>query len=148
MTHGFSPKPHLNPTESPWESHCEGKQHTSLNSVWEAADAAGKVDRQQIKKLTDAMNGAVWQQLWCFSLDVSVGWHTFFEQHVTIKAILSLYEPAPVRNWNSDSRMCSFPHIQQNLQSFRRLGVLGLLDNRQPNLPLITTERIPFTYIR
>lgn len=26
--------------------------------------------------------------------------------------------------------------------------VLGLLDNRQRNLPLITTERIPFTYIR
>ena len=36
----------------------EGKHYTSLNSVWEAVVAAAqKVDHQQIKKLTDSMNG-------------------------------------------------------------------------------------------
>ena len=55
--------PDLNPIENLWsllkqEIYSEGKQYTSLNSVWEAvAAAAQNVDRQQIKKLTDSMNG-------------------------------------------------------------------------------------------
>ena len=39
-----------------WEVYGEGKQYTSLNSVWEAVVAAAqKVDRQQIKKLTESI---------------------------------------------------------------------------------------------
>ncbi|KAK7130479.1 hypothetical protein R3I93_019969 [Phoxinus phoxinus] len=55
--------PDLNPIENLWallkrEIYSEGKQYTSLNSVWEAVVAsAQKVDHQQIKKLTDSMNG-------------------------------------------------------------------------------------------
>lgn len=54
--------PDLNPIENlwallKWEIYSEGKQYTSLNSVWEAVVAAAqKVERQQIKKLTDSMN--------------------------------------------------------------------------------------------
>lgn len=40
------------------EIYSEGKQDTSLNSVWEAMVAAAqKIDSDQIKKLTDSMNG-------------------------------------------------------------------------------------------
>lgn len=55
--------PDLNPIENLWallkrEIYSEGKQYTSLNSVWAAVVAAAqKVDRQQIKELTDSMNG-------------------------------------------------------------------------------------------
>ena len=55
--------PDLNPTEKFWallkrQICCERKQCTSLNRVWEAVvDAAQNVDCQQIKKLTDSMNG-------------------------------------------------------------------------------------------
>lgn len=55
--------PDLNPIENLWalikrEIYSGGKQYTSLNSVWEAVVAAAqKVDRQQIKKLTDSMDG-------------------------------------------------------------------------------------------
>ena len=55
--------PDLNPIENLWallkrEIYHGGKQYTSLNSVWEAVVAAAqKVDRQQIKKLTDSMDG-------------------------------------------------------------------------------------------
>ena len=53
----------LNPIENLWsllkqEIYSEGKQYTSLNSVWEAVvTAAQNVDRQQINKLTDSLNG-------------------------------------------------------------------------------------------
>ena len=55
--------PDLNPIANLWallkrEIYHEGKQYTSLNIVWEAVVAAArKVDRQQIKKLTDSMDG-------------------------------------------------------------------------------------------
>ena len=55
--------PDLNPIENLWallkrKIYAEGKQYSSLNSVWEAVVAAAqKVDHQQIKKLTDSMNG-------------------------------------------------------------------------------------------
>lgn len=54
--------PDLNPIENLWallkrEIYSEGKQYTSLNSVWEAVVAAAqKVDRQQIKNLTESMD--------------------------------------------------------------------------------------------
>ena len=57
--------PDLNPIENLWallkrEIYGEGKQYTSLHSVWEAVVAAAqKVDRQQIKQLTDFMNGGL-----------------------------------------------------------------------------------------
>lgn len=53
----------LNPIENLWSLlkrtiYGEGKQYTSLTSVWEAVVAAAqKVDRQQIKELTDSMDG-------------------------------------------------------------------------------------------
>ena len=55
--------PDLNTIEQLWallkrEIYSEGKQYTSLNSLWEAVVAAAKkVDRQQIKKLTESING-------------------------------------------------------------------------------------------
>lgn len=55
--------PDLNPIENLWSLlkrriYGEGKQYTSLTSVWEAVVAAAqKVDGQQIKKLTDSMDG-------------------------------------------------------------------------------------------
>ncbi|CAL9697540.1 unnamed protein product [Knipowitschia caucasica] len=55
--------PDLNPVENLWalikrDLYREGKQYTSLKSVWEAlVVTAQKVDRQQIKKLTDSMDG-------------------------------------------------------------------------------------------
>lgn len=55
--------PDLNPIENFWallkqDIYSEGKQYTSLNSVWEAVVAAAqKVDSDQIKKLTDSVNG-------------------------------------------------------------------------------------------
>ena len=55
--------PDLNPIDNLWallkrEIYSEGKQSTSLNSVWEAVVAsAQKVALQQIKKLTESMNG-------------------------------------------------------------------------------------------
>ena len=54
--------PDLHPIENLWsllkqEIYSEGKQYTSLNSVWEAVVAAAQnVDSHQIKKLTDSMN--------------------------------------------------------------------------------------------
>ncbi|KAA8586510.1 hypothetical protein FQN60_000346, partial [Etheostoma spectabile] len=54
--------PDLNPIEN-WgllkrEIYSEGRQFTSLKSIWEAlVVAAQKVDHQQIKKLTDSMAG-------------------------------------------------------------------------------------------
>uniref|UniRef100_A0A3P8VSW3 Tc1-like transposase DDE domain-containing protein n=1 Tax=Cynoglossus semilaevis TaxID=244447 RepID=A0A3P8VSW3_CYNSE len=55
--------PDLNPIENLWslikcEIYKEGKQYTSLNSVWEAVVAAARnVDREQIKTLTESMDG-------------------------------------------------------------------------------------------
>lgn len=55
--------PDLNPIENLWSLiksgiYKEGKQSTSLNSVWEAVVAAARnVDRQQIKTLTESMDG-------------------------------------------------------------------------------------------
>ncbi|CAL9698388.1 unnamed protein product [Knipowitschia caucasica] len=55
--------PDLNPIENLWalikrDLYREGKQYTSLNSVWEAlVVTAQKVDCQQIKKLKDSMDG-------------------------------------------------------------------------------------------
>ena len=55
--------PDLNPVENLWallkrEIYSEGRQYTSLNSVWKAlVTATQKVDHQQIKKLKDSMNG-------------------------------------------------------------------------------------------
>ena len=55
--------PDLNPIENLWsllkhDIYGEGRQYTSLNSIWEAVVvAARKVDPQQIKKLTDSMDG-------------------------------------------------------------------------------------------
>ena len=55
--------PDLNPIDNLWallkhEIYSEGRQYTSLNSIWEAVIAAAqKVDRQQIKKLTDSTDG-------------------------------------------------------------------------------------------
>lgn len=55
--------PDLNPIENLWsiikrEIYREGKQYTSLNSVWEAVVAAARhVDRKQIKQLTESMDG-------------------------------------------------------------------------------------------
>ena len=55
--------PDLNPIENLWsiikrEVYKEGKQYTSLNSVWEAVVAAAhNVGREQIKKLTESMDG-------------------------------------------------------------------------------------------
>ena len=56
-------RPDLNPIENLWsllkqDIYSEGKQYTSLYCVWEAVVAAAQnVDRQQIKTLTDSMNG-------------------------------------------------------------------------------------------
>ena len=55
--------PDLNPIENLWsfmkcEIYREGRQYTSLNSVWEAVVAAArKVDHKQIKTLTESMDG-------------------------------------------------------------------------------------------
>ncbi|KAL4005186.1 hypothetical protein ACER0C_004899 [Sarotherodon galilaeus] len=55
--------PDLNPIENLWsiikcEIYKEGKQYTSLNSVWEAVVAAARnVDGEQIKTLTESMDG-------------------------------------------------------------------------------------------
>uniref|UniRef100_A0AAZ1Y4I0 Tc1-like transposase DDE domain-containing protein n=1 Tax=Oreochromis aureus TaxID=47969 RepID=A0AAZ1Y4I0_OREAU len=55
--------PDLNPIENLWsiikcEIYKEGKQYTSLNSVWEAVVAAARnVDGEQIKTLTGSMDG-------------------------------------------------------------------------------------------
>uniref|UniRef100_A0A3B4FRD4 Tc1-like transposase DDE domain-containing protein n=1 Tax=Pundamilia nyererei TaxID=303518 RepID=A0A3B4FRD4_9CICH len=55
--------PNLNPFENLWsiikcEIYKEGKQYTSLNSVWEAMVAAARnVDGEQIKTLTESMDG-------------------------------------------------------------------------------------------
>uniref|UniRef100_A0A3Q3LHN4 Tc1-like transposase DDE domain-containing protein n=1 Tax=Mastacembelus armatus TaxID=205130 RepID=A0A3Q3LHN4_9TELE len=55
--------PDLNPIENLWaflkrEIYSEGKQYTSLNAGWEAVVAAAqKVDGQEIKKLTESMDG-------------------------------------------------------------------------------------------
>ena len=64
--------PDLNPVENLWallkrEIYSEGKQYTSLNSVWEAVVAAAqKVDRQQIKKRTEKKGGYIghWSFFW------------------------------------------------------------------------------------
>jgi transposase len=54
--------PDLNPIENLWallkcEIYIEGRKYTSLNSIWEAVVAASvKVDREQIKKLTDSID--------------------------------------------------------------------------------------------
>ncbi|KAJ8369355.1 hypothetical protein SKAU_G00093830 [Synaphobranchus kaupii] len=55
--------PDLNPIENLWallkrEIYSQGRQYTSLNSIWEAVvDASAKVDREQIKTLTNSMDG-------------------------------------------------------------------------------------------
>ncbi|KAI5609841.1 interferon-induced protein 44-like [Silurus asotus] len=55
--------PDLNPIENLWSIikcaiYKEGKQYTSLNSVWEAVVAAARnVDGEQIKTLTESMDG-------------------------------------------------------------------------------------------
>ncbi|MGL5955124.1 MAG: transposase [Brevinema sp.] len=55
--------PDLNPIENLWSIiKCEiykgGKQYTSLNSVWKAVVAAARnVDGEQIKTLTESMDG-------------------------------------------------------------------------------------------
>ena len=55
--------PDLNPIENLWallkrEIYSDGRQYTFLNSIWEAVVAASvKIDREQIKKLTDSMDG-------------------------------------------------------------------------------------------
>ncbi|MGL6081657.1 MAG: hypothetical protein ACRC4N_04045, partial [Gammaproteobacteria bacterium] len=55
--------PDLNPIENLWsiikcEIYKEGKQYTSLNSVWEAVVAAAhNGDGEQIKTLTESMDG-------------------------------------------------------------------------------------------
>ena len=55
--------PDLHPIENLWallkrDIYSEGRQSTSLNSIWEAVVAASvKVDGEQIKKLTDSMDG-------------------------------------------------------------------------------------------
>ncbi|CAI5667793.1 unnamed protein product [Oreochromis niloticus] len=55
--------PDLNPIENLWsiikcEIYKEGKRYTSLNSVWEAVVAAARnVDGEQIKTLTESMDG-------------------------------------------------------------------------------------------
>lgn len=55
--------PDLNPIENMWslikcEIYKEGKRYTFLNSVWEAVVAAARnVDREQIKTLTESMDG-------------------------------------------------------------------------------------------
>jgi hypothetical protein len=54
--------PDLNPIENLWSIikcgiYKEGKQYTSLNSVWEAVVAAARnVDGEQIKTLTESMD--------------------------------------------------------------------------------------------
>lgn len=55
--------PDLNPIENLWallkrEIYSDGRQYTFLNRIWEAVVAASaKIDREQIKKLTDSMDG-------------------------------------------------------------------------------------------
>ena len=61
--------PDLHPIENLWallkrDIYSEGRQSTSLNSIWEAVVAASvKVDGEQIKKLTDSMDEGSWQLL-------------------------------------------------------------------------------------